>query len=76
MPCPDCPDTCRSPGSIQLCLLTNELELLTAKVAPYARLARRCTHCGLVYIRGATPQRLGWLDGIKGPGFHPAPGYT
>jgi hypothetical protein len=76
MPCPDHSAHCNSPGSIQLCLVTDEQKQLTAKAAPYGRLARRCVRCGLVYVRAAGPHRLGWLDGIKGPGFHPAGDYT
>ena len=76
MACPDCPKTCHSLGSVQLCLMPSEQKQLTAKAAPFGRFARRCAHCGLVYLRAPMSHRLGWLDGVKGPGFHPAPEYS
>jgi hypothetical protein len=76
MSCPDCVGASLYARPIQLCLVAGEQEQLTAKAASYGQQARRCAHCGLVYLRAASSHRLGWLDGVKGPGFHPARGYA
>lgn len=76
MPCPDCPKSNTVGNLVQLSLMPEEQEQITGAAAPFAQLVRRCIRCGLVYVRSSPPHRLGWLNGIKGPGFHPAPDYA
>jgi rubredoxin len=76
MPCPDCVEANSSRSSIQLCILPNDQKKITGRAASFASYARRCVRCGLVYVRSSPPHRLGWLDGTKGRGFHPAPDYA
>jgi hypothetical protein len=76
MPCPDYPTDCRAPGSIQRLLVASERSQFTAKAASFGDVARRCSYCGVVYVRSPSPTRLGWLDSRMGTGFHAAPGYA
>jgi hypothetical protein len=74
--CPDYPSSCRAPNSTQSHLTKEEQAEVTGKAASLASEAERCDYCGLVFVRGLSTRRLGWLSSMLGAGFHPAQGYS
>lgn len=75
-----CPKNCSGGRSRQRDITDGELNEVTGKDRKAADAkrsdVRRCSYCGVVYIRGyppnQQPQVLGFLDdGVLGPGWHP-----